>query len=447
MEKTIFKIVEVIEGSIAEEVGIEVGDYLVSINNESLCDVFDYRFLISNEELVIEIQKSDGEVWEIEIEKDEYEDLGLEFETSMMDEAKNCTNKCIFCFIDQLPKGMRKTLYFKDDDSRLSFLTGNYVTLTNMKDEDINRIIKYKMSPINVSVHTTNSDLRVFMLKNKFAGNVMNNLKKLCNAGITVNCQIVLCVDINDGIELDKTIKDLISLGKINSISVVPVGITKYRQELSELKPFNKKSSERVILQIEQWQKKLLAKHKSRLIYPADEFFISAGLKIPEYNYYEDFPQIENGVGLIAMLLSEFNEYLHTYEDLLCNKPSGEARTISIATGQSAFIYIKGIAEKLEKVYNVRVKVFPIVNDFFGETVTVTGLLTGQDIVSQLSGRVLGSELLICKSMLKAGEALFLDDYTIDMIEEKLKVKITVVENTGKDFIEKVLGIAAYGGE
>jgi putative radical SAM enzyme (TIGR03279 family) len=438
--KDIFKIVEVVPGSIAEEIGIEVGDYLLSINNENFNDVFDYRFLITNEEILLEIQKKNDEIWELEVEKDEYEDLGLEFETSMMDQAKSCTNKCVFCFIDQLPKGMRQTLYFKDDDSRLSFLTGNYVTLTNMNDNDINRIIKYKMSPINVSVHTTNQDLRVFMLKNKNAGGLLKNLKKLCNAGISVNCQIVLCVDINDGAELDKTISDLIEL-KINSISIVPVGITKYRENLVTLKPFTSEHSKKVIMQIEEWQRGILREYNSRLVYPADEFFISAGISIPDYSYYEDFPQIENGVGLIAMFLHEFEECRTSLPGSAAKRSLTAVRTISIATGVSAFIYIKGVAEKLEKVYNVKVKVYAIKNHFFGETVTVTGLLTGQDIVSQLGGKDLGDELLICRAMLKSGESLFLDDYSTDLLEKKLKVKITVVENSGKDFIEKVIGM------
>lgn len=441
MKSEICKIIEVTSGSIAEEIGIEPGDNLLSINGESIRDVFDYRFLMTNEELLLEIEKCNGEIWEMEVEKDEYEDLGLEFETSMMDDAKSCTNKCVFCFIDQLPAGMRETLYFKDDDSRLSFLTGNYVTLTNMNDKDIDRIIKYKMSPINVSVHTTNSDLRVFMLKNKFAGNIIDKLKKLCSAGISVNCQIVLCPDINDGVELDKTISDLSSIEAIRSISIVPVGITKYRQGLGELKPFNCERSKNVILQIEEWQQKLIEKFNSRLVYPADELYIMAGMNIPEYEYYEDFPQIENGVGLIAMLKHEFNEYLSLLPPVVSGSESLTPRVVSISTGISAFNYIKSMAEELEKVYNIRVKVYDIKNNFFGENVTVTGLLTGQDIISQLSGKELGEELLICRCMLKAGENLFLDDYTTDTLEKQLNIKITVVENSGKDFIEKILGV------
>lgn len=441
MKKNKFKIVEVLSGSIAEEIGIEVGDYLVSINSELIGDVFDYRFMVTNEELLLEVQKSNGEIWEVEVEKDEYEDLGLEFEASMMDDAKSCTNNCVFCFIDQLPKGMRETLYFKDDDSRLSFLTGNYVTLTNMKDADIDRIIKYKMSPINISVHTTNSRLRVSMLKNKFAGNIIEKLKKLCSSGISVNCQIVLCVDINDGDELDRTISDLTNIETISSVSIVPVGITKYRQGLSNLKPFNAENAKTVIAQIEKWQRKLLKKFNTRLVYPADEFYILAGLNIPDYEYYEDFPQIENGVGLIAMLLHEFKEYFQLLQSPITHHPLPELRALSVATGVSAFYYIKGMAQELEKVYNVKVNVYDIKNNFFGENVTVTGLLTGQDIVSQLSGKDLGDELLICRSMLKTGANLFLDDYTVEMLKNQLSVKIIVVENSGKDFVNKVLGI------
>jgi len=431
-------ITNVVSGSIAEEAGLEKGDLILSINGEKIIDIFDYRFLIANESILLEVQKKGGEIWEVEIEKDEYEDLGIEFENLMLDDAKSCRNKCIFCFIDQLPKGMRETLYFKDDDSRLSFFMGNYVTLTNMGSADIDRIIKYKMSPINISVHTTNPELRIFMLNNKFAGDIMNRIKRLVDGGITVNTQIVLCRDINDGSELDKSIEDLSSLYPVmNSISVVPVGLTKYREGLTYLKPYDKESSRKVIEQVEAWQKKLLQDKGSRVVYPADEFYIMSEIPIPEYSAYEEFPQIENGVGLIAMLRQEFYEYFGQLDFTLEKK-----REISIPTGVSSYKYIKELADILQNKYkNLNVNVYKIRNEFFGENVTVTGLITGQDLVKQLLNKDLGEELLISRSMLRSGEEVFLDDYTVKMIEKELGIKVTVVDNCGKDFIEKILGI------
>lgn len=424
--------------SIAEESGIQKGDILLSINGEKVKDVFDYRFLIANENLLIEIQKNNREIWEIEIEKDEYDDLGIEFESSMMDDAKSCTNNCVFCFIDQLPKGMRPTMYFKDDDSRLSFLTGNYVTLTNLNNNDINRIIRYKMSPINVSVHTTNAQLRVSMLKNRFAGDVMKKVRRLIDGGITLNCQIVLCRDINDKDELSKSVNDLVSFFPgIQSISIVPVGLTRHREGLSNLTPFDKKAAIEVINQIEPIQKELLKKKESRVVYLADEFYIMSEKDMPDYLEYEDFPQIENGVGLIAQFKHEFEDYLGELHYSLV-KP----RKISIATGVSPYKFINEMVEKLESRFEgLAISIYKIRNDFFGENVTVTGLLTGQDIVKQLFGKDLGEELLISKSMLKAGEKILLDDFTIDMLEEQLNVRVTVVDNDGADFVEKILDI------
>lgn len=433
----VFEICRVLPGSIAEESDIKPGDILLSINGEQIRDIFDYRFLITNEEIVLEIQKPDGEIWEIEVEKDEYEDPGMEFEIPMMDDAKSCSNKCIFCFIDQLPKGMRETVYFKDDDSRLSFLMGNYVTLTNMKYEDLDRIIKYRMSPINISVHTTNPELRIQMLRNRFAGDIMDKMRKLTDSGITVNCQIVLCRGINDGSELDRTIKDLTVLYPVmSSISVVPVGITRYRDGLAELKPFDTDSSAAVIDQVENWQHCLMEKSGSRVVYIADEFYIMAGRPIPPYSAYEDFPQIENGVGMTAMFREEFNEYLG--EMKTARKYNN--RYVSIATGASAYPFIRELSEILQDKFDVRIDVYEIKNCFFGENVTVSGLLTGGDIAAQLKGKPLGQELLICRSMLKADEAIFLDDITLEELSLKLGTKITPVENNGCDFIQKILG-------
>lgn len=439
MKEQIIPVKGILPGSIAEEAGIEAGDAILSINGEKVRDIFDYRFLITDENLVLEILKPDGDIWEIEIEKEEYEDLGIEFESLMIDEAKSCRNKCIFCFIDQLPPGMRDTLYFKDDDSRLSFFMGNYVTLTNMSFEDIDRIIKYRMSPINISVHTTNPHLRAFMLKNKNAQDIMIKIKKLIEGGIQVDCQIVLCLGINDGEELDRSISELASLYPgVNSVSVVPVGITKYREGLSYLEPFGVDSSITVIEQVEKWQNTFLERYGSRIIYIADEFYIMAGRQIPDYETYEDFPQIENGVGLIAQLKREFFECLKELD----YEPS-ELRNVSIATGVSSYIYIREMAEIIQEKYNnIKVKIYKIENRFFGKNVTVTGLLTGQDICEQLKDMDLGTELLISSSMLRTGEQVLLDDYTVSDLEEKLKVKISIVDNNGKDFVGKILGKA-----
>lgn len=427
----------VLPGSIAQEAGIEKGDVLLTINGEIIEDIFDYKFLICDEELTLEIRKEDGEIWEIDIEKYEDEDLGIEFVDELIDEAKSCSNKCIFCFIDQMPKGMRDSLYFKDDDMRLSFLSGNYVTLTNMDDSHIDRIIKYRMSPINISVHTTNPDLRVFMLKNRFAASVMSKIRKLAVSGITLNCQIVLCRGINDKEELSRSLMDLAKLyPAVNSISVVPVGLTKHREGLCKLDPYDETSSIEVIEHIEKIQEEFLKKHGSRIVYIADEFYMMAGKEIPPYECYEDFPQIENGVGLISKLINEFDRYIGTV-----NLSPEKSRKVSIITGVSAYNYIKLLATRLEEKYSITVNVYKIINEFFGENVTVAGLLTGIDIVSQLDGKDIGDEVLICKSMLKADTDLLLDDYTVGMLEDALGAKVTPVENSGISFINSVLGI------
>ncbi len=424
--------------SIAEEAGVEAGDFLLSINKQNIKDIFDYRYYQASEELLLEIEKPDGEIWEIEVEKDENEDLGLEFEDSLIDGAKSCTNKCIFCFIDQLPKGMRETVYFKDDDSRLSFLTGNYVTLTNIKKEELERIIHYRMSPINVSVHTTNPDLRKFMLGNRFAGDVMDKIRMLTNNGIEVNCQIVLCRNINDNLELDKTIDDLTQLyPSINSVSIVPVGISKHREDLYELKPFDMESSANVINQVHKWQNKLLKEKGSRVIYLSDEFYINAGTDIPKYKDYEGFPQIENGVGMVALLRQEVKEALKNKKKHI----NPTQRKVSIVTGRLVYKNILQLVDEIKNVYNgLEVNVYDIENVFFGSNVTVTGLLTGQDIVKQLKGRDLGQELLISRNMLRAGEHVLLDDYTVERMEEELDIQIRIVDSSGSDFVNALIG-------
>lgn len=432
------KIYSILPDSIAQEVGICVGDFLLKINGEEIGDIFDYRFLTANENIIVEIEKPDEGIIEYDIDKDEYEDLGLDFENDLIEDTKTCSNSCIFCFIDQLPRNMRDTLYFKDDDSRLSFLTGNYVTLTNITDDDLRRIIKYKMSPINISVHTANPMLRVKMLRNKNASSILEKIQMLTDAGIEVNCQIVLCNGINDGQELDNSIEALGNMyPSIKSISIVPVGITKFRDKLYPLEKYNKDLSLKVIKQVNSWQSVFLENNGSRVVYLADEFYIMANTDIPSYDEYEDFPQIENGVGLIASFKREVEEFLQdNTKDFFEN--SGDA--ISIATGVSAYETIYNTAVALEsKCPDLKIKVYPVINKFFGDLVTVTGLLTGQDIIKQLTGKPIGNRLLISRSTLKANTEIFLDDLTVADIEDALRVKVQIVENSGEDFIKKVL--------
>lgn len=439
MDKNIAKIENIKENSIAEEVGIEKGDIVLSINDSPVTDIIEYKFLVNEDYIVVVVQKPDGEEWEIEIEKEVDEDLGIVFENSLIDDTRSCRNKCIFCFIDQLPKGMRETLYFKDDDSRLSFLDGNYITLTNLNDFDIQKIIKYKISPLNISVHTTDSDLRVKMLNNRFAGQIMSTLKRLVNGGICLNCQIVLCPGVNDGINLDKTIDDLSKLYPyLKSIAVVPVGLTKHREKLFELEPFNKQKSIDVIEQVENWQLRLKKKYKTNLVYLADEFYIMAEKDFPKYREYEDFPQIENGVGLIALFEKQFYDYLKHLDKVHINCNS---RELSVVTGASAYDFINRLCIDLGKRYkNIKINVHKVINNFFGDTVTVAGLITGNDIISQLAGKNIGDELIIPECMLRYQDNVFLDDVTIDTIERRLNIKIRVCAVNGRDFVVNILG-------
>lgn len=427
------------ENSIAHELGIEPGDFLVSINEQEIHDVFDYRYYCADTELLLEIEKKNGECWQFDIEKDEMEDLGIEFTTSLLDEEKSCHNKCIFCFIDQLPGGMRETLYFKDDDARLSFLYGNYITMTNLSDDEINRIIRYRMSPVNISVHTTNPKLRVKMLSNRFAGDILEKVERFTSQGIIVNSQIVLCPGINDGEELDRTISDLTALApELHSISVVPVGITRFREGLAQLTPFNKESASKVVDQIEDWQKKLLKEHGSRIVYLADELYIMAGRPLPGYDAYEDFPQIENGVGMVSSLEYEVNEALKELEENHIS--SIREKTVSIATGVSVFEHFKKITENIERrIKGLKINVYPVENTFFGSGVTVTGLLTSCDLIRVLKDKDLGEQLLLCKNMFKADTTIMLDDVTADELEDKLDVKIQIVESDGYAFIDTLV--------
>lgn len=433
-KKTQF-IKSIIKNSIAEEMEIQPGDELVSINDKPVNDIFDYQFLTDAEEITVLIRKPDGEEWELEIEKDAEEDLGLVFEDGLMDKYSRCSNGCIFCFIDQNPEGMRETIYFKDDDTRLSFLQGNYVTLTNMKEEDIKRLIAYNLSPINVSVHTTNPELRCRMLNNRFAGKILDYLTMLYEAGIEMNGQVVLCKGYNDKEELDRTITDLSMYIKyMKSVSVVPVGLTKYRDKLTKLEPFTKEDSIELIHQIEKYQKKFLAAFGTRFVYASDEWYLKAEIPIPEAEAYEEYPQIGNGVGMVRLLEYEVDEALE--------KLSGDDRVrhLSIATGVLAYPIILRQVEKIQKKFPfIRVNVYEIKNHFYGDSITVAGLLTYTDIYEQLQGKDLGNKLLLPCVCLRTGEDVFLDDYTVSDLEKSLQKKICIVKSEGSALVEDII--------
>ncbi len=434
MKKKAHIIKEIEEGSIAEELELAPGDELVSINDTKVMDVLDYHYLIKDENLTVLIKKSNGEEWELDIEKDYEEDLGIVFEEGLMDEYCSCRNKCIFCFIDQMPPGMRDTLYFKDDDARLSFLQGNYITLTNLSDEEVDRIIFYKLSPINISIHTTNEELRCRMLNNRFAGNSLHKLKKLKDAGIIMNGQIVLCKDWNDGEELEKTMHDLSAfLPEMGSVSVVPVGLTKYREGLEKLEGFTKEESLIVLEQIHRWQNIFLTHYGTRFVYASDEWYLKADLPIPEEDSYEGYPQIENGVGLIRSLQKEFEDY---YDEV---QGDNRVRNLSIATGELAAPIIRKLADRVTlKFPNIKINVNTITNHFFGTQITVAGLLTGGDIIEQLKGKTLGECLLLPEVLLRNGETVLLDDMTVRDIENALQTKIRIVQSDGKSFIDAI---------
>ncbi|ACD53667.1 radical SAM protein [Clostridium botulinum] len=423
--------------SIAEEVGIEVNDSLISINQTPIGDIMDYKFLSADEEIVLEIEKTNGEIWEIEIEKEYGEDIGLEFGGGIMDKAKRCSNKCIFCFIDQLPPGMRDTLYFKDDDSRLSFLQGNFVTLTNMKEEDIDRIIKYHISPINVSVHTTNPELRVKMLKNRFAGNILERLKKLTDAGITINAQVVCIPSINNGDELKRTIKDLYNFYPfVASVAVVPIGITKFREKLQHVKTFTKEQSKKEIDMVKELQDKFIKEVNEPFVRLSDEFYIVSGKEVPSSQFYKGYEQLEDGVGVVRY----FKDII---DDTLNDLDENSKGSFSIATGALAYKeLIKARDKILKKNPNIKLDVYKVINDYFGETITITGLLTGTDIINQLKGKINTKYLLMADCMFRKGyelsdssEQIMLDDLKIRDIEEALDVKVIVTDYTGEDLI------------
>ena len=439
MKKKNKHIVEkVLPGSIAQEMEIIPGDALLEINGHKIEDIFDYQYYTQDEYIEILVRKPSGEEWLLEIDKGYDEDLGITFENGLMDDYRSCHNKCIFCFIDQMPKGMRDTLYFKDDDSRLSFLQGNYVTLTNMSDEDVDRIIRYNLSPINVSFQTTNPELRCRMLNNRFAGQALEKAWKLAQAGIIMNGQIVLCKGVNDGAELDRSIRDLSAyLPNLESVSVVPVGLSKYRDGLYPLEPFTKEDAQDVLRIIHGWQNKIYPEYGTHFVHASDEWYILAEEELPQEEQYDGYLQLENGVGMLRLLLDEFAEAME--EDRI-NGRQVRAKHITLATGRLAYRFIKQMAMQMEERYEgLQIDVIAIRNDFFGEMITVSGLLTGQDIMAQLKDRDLGEKLLLPQNVLKSGEPVFLDDYTLDDIEKALQVRIDIVKSSGRDFIEAIL--------
>lgn len=423
-------------GSIAEELELEPGDVLVSVNGQPVQDVFDYQYLTNEEYLEILVRKPDGEEWELEIEKEFEEDLGIEFENGLMDDYRSCRNKCMFCFIDQLPKGMRETLYFKDDDSRLSFLQGNYVTLTNMSDEDIERVIRYHLEPVNISFHTMNPGLRCKMLNNRFAGEALEKAKRFYEAGITMNGQIVLCKGVNDGAELEYSIRELSGfLPYLQSVSVVPVGLTRHREGLYPLEPFTKEDAQQVLDLIHGWQERLLKEQGTHFIHAGDEWYLLAGEEIPAEDTYDGYLQLENGVGMVRLLENEVEEELELLHG------DERERTVTIATGKLAAPLLTRLTEQIaQKFPQVKTNVIPIENRFFGERITVAGLLTGQDLKNQLLEQELGEELLLTEHMLRDGECVFLDDMTVDELSGALQVPVTIVKSDGKAFLQAVLG-------
>ena len=423
-------------GSIAEEMGIEPGDRLISIDGQEIEDVFDYQFYEESEELVLLIEKPDGEQWELEIEKEADEPLGIEFGQGLMDEYRSCRNKCIFCFIDQMPPGMRDTLYFKDDDSRLSFLQGNYITLTNMSSHDVERIVRYRLEPINISFQATNPELRCRMLHNRFAGDALKKVDILYRGGIEMNGQIVLCKGVNDGEELERSIRDLTRyLPLLKSVSVVPVGLTRFREGLYPLEPFTKEEAREVLSVIHRWQEKIYKQYGLHFIHAGDEWYLLAEEDIPEEERYDGYLQLENGVGMLRLLFNEFEEGMSR----LGGGPGSGA--ISAATGKLAYPYIRRMADRVEEQFPGRkIHVYCIRNDFFGERITVSGLVTGQDIIAQLKGKELGSRLLLPCNMLKADEDVFLDDITVKEVSDALQVPVNIVKSSGQDLIDAMLG-------
>ncbi|MDE6764517.1 MAG: DUF512 domain-containing protein [Oscillospiraceae bacterium] len=429
------EIKSVVKGSPVSGLNVRAGDILVSVNGHDISDVLDYMYYSAEIKTELLIERGSS-LHTILVTKSEYDDLGLEFETFLMDKKQSCCNKCIFCFIDQMPPNMRETLYFKDDDARLSFLQGNYVTLTNLSQKDIDRIIQMKLS-VNISVHTTNPELRCKMMNNRFAGEKLDYLRQFSEAGISMNCQIVLCPDVNDGAELERTLTDLGNLmPNIQSVAVVPVGLTKFRDGLYPLKLFDKDGAGKALDLIEKFQQEFLEKYDTRLVFPADEFYITAERTLPPAEAYEEYSQYENGVGMLRSLIDEFERACDMAEDdeiKLCST--------SLATGELAYKYICELVENAQKKWHtINCRVYKIINDFFGETITVTGLITGRDLIAQLKGKPLGDTLLLSTSMVRRDDMVFLDDITVADVERELGVSVRIVENDGFELFDAISG-------
>ena len=438
MKKAKHIIKSVNPGSIAEELEIEPGDELLMINDTEIEDIFDYQFLCEDEYIEVLIKKPDGEEWLLEVDKEMDEDLGIQFEEGLMDTYRSCHNKCIFCFIDQMPPGMRETLYFKDDDTRLSFLQGNYVTLTNLADKDIDRMIRYNLEPINISFQTMNPELRCMMLNNRFAGEALKKVDKLYEAGLRMNGQIVLCKGVNDGKELEFSLEKLLEYHPVlESVSVVPVGLSKYRDGLYPLEPFEKQDACEVIDMIEKYQQKAIQKSGMHFIHASDEWYLLAGREMPSEESYDGYLQLENGVGMIRLLMTEVSDYLEDIKDENIKVKPGK---ISIATGRLAAPTLRKLAKQVaEQFPEVEVNVYDIRNDFFGERITVAGLITGQDLIAQMKEKEIGDRLLIPECMMRSGETVFLDDITLDQVQSALQVPITIVKSSGMDFVRSII--------
>lgn len=413
-----------------------VGDRLVSINGNEIIDVLDYKFFAYDTRLTVVLESPEGKRRTVRCKKREGGELGLCFETYLMDKARACRNRCVFCFVDQLPRGMRKTLYFKDDDARLSFLTGNYITLTNLSERELQRIIDLKISPINVSVHATDPELRAKLLGNPDAAQGYALMQRLAAGGTEMHCQIVCCPGLNDGEALGRTMSDLAALyPAVSSVSIVPVGLTRHRERLYPLTPFDREGAERTVRQIESFGLKCLESFGSRIFFPSDELYLKAGLPLPESDYYEGYPQLENGVGMLRLLTEEFFSAMDAAGE------KGDGVGFSIATGVAAAPFLKNLlVTAAEKCGNINGRVYAIENDFFGHTIDVAGLVTGGDLIAQLKGRELGRRLLLPVNMLRDGETVFLDDVSLRDVERELGVTVRVTEQDGGDLFSAMLG-------
>lgn len=443
MKKQKHVISRVLPDSIGEELGLEPGDVLLEINGSPVEDYFDYRYLLNEEYVEVLIEKQSGEEWELEVEKEFEEDLGLEFENDLMDNYRSCSNRCIFCFIDQMPPGMRKTLYFKDDDSRLSVMQGNYVTLTNMSEHDIDRIIRYRLEPMNISFQAMNPELRCRMLRNRFAGKALEKVDRLYEAGIAMNGQIVLCKGINDGSQLEYSLEKLSAYAPVlESVSIVPVGLSKFREGLEPLEPFDKQDALALIEQVERWQRKMYEKYQNHFVHASDEWYILAEKELPGEESYDGYLQLENGVGMLTLLLNEVRDAL------AMEKGDNRERRISLATGKLAAPYLRILVKEIQKKFpHIEAEVYEITNHFFGESITVSGLITGKDLTEQLFGRLLGEQLLLPCNMLRSGENVFLDDLTVEELEKRLSISIQIVDREGLDFLKAVIGEAEPGNK